>query len=59
VRYALKHWTALTRFADNGEIEIDNNDTEQALRHVAVSQKAGFLQATPKAVDALPSSILR
>jgi transposase len=39
VRYALKHWTALTRFADDGELEIDNNDTERALRHVAVGRK--------------------
>jgi transposase len=39
VKYALKHWTPLTRFADEGALEIDNNDTERALRHVAIGRK--------------------
>ena len=37
--YASRHWTELTRFADDGELEIDNNDVERALRHVAVGRK--------------------
>ena len=31
--------TALTRYLDDGEIEIDNNAAERALRGVAVGRK--------------------
>src|SRR3954452_20941618 len=30
VRYTLKNWTALTRYCDDGDLEIDNNATERA-----------------------------
>lgn len=30
VRYALSRWTALTRYLDDGEVEIDNNAAERA-----------------------------
>jgi transposase/FtsZ-binding cell division protein ZapB len=39
IRYALNHWTALTRFLDDGRIEADNNAAERALRSVAVGRK--------------------
>jgi len=38
VRYTLKNWTALTRFAKDGDLEIDNNRTERAIRGVAVGR---------------------
>jgi transposase len=38
VRYSLKNWTALTRYADDGDLEIDNGATERALRGVAVGR---------------------
>ncbi|MCB9900957.1 MAG: IS66 family transposase [Planctomycetes bacterium] len=38
IGYALGQWTELTRFAENGEIPIDNNATERALRAVAVGR---------------------
>ena len=38
VRYTLKNWTALTRYADDGDLEIDNNATERAIRGVAVGR---------------------
>jgi transposase len=38
VRYALKNWTALTRYAADGDLEIDNNATERVLRGVAVGR---------------------
>lgn len=38
VRYTLKNWTALTRFCDDGDLEIDNNATERAIRGVAVGR---------------------
>jgi transposase len=38
VRYALKNWTALTRYADDGNLDIDNNRTEQSIRGIAVGR---------------------
>jgi transposase len=39
IRYALTRWIALTRFIDDGRIEIDNNAAERALRCVALGRK--------------------
>src|SRR3954452_19240776 len=38
VRYTLKNWTALKRYCDDGDLEIDNNATERAIRGVAVGR---------------------
>lgn len=38
VRYTLKNWTALTRFCEDGDLEIDNNGTESCIRGVAVGR---------------------
>ncbi len=39
IRYALSRWTALTRYCDDGRIEIDNTAAERALRSVALGRK--------------------
>jgi hypothetical protein len=39
IRYALTRWDALTRFVDDGGIEIDNNAAERSLRDVALGRK--------------------
>ena len=39
VHYALSRWTALTRYRDDGRIEIDNAAAERALRSVALGRK--------------------
>jgi len=39
IRYALSHWRALTRYVDDGSLEIDNNAAERALRAVAIGRK--------------------
>jgi transposase len=39
VRYALGRWEALTRYCDDGRLEIDNNAAERALRAVALGRK--------------------
>ena len=36
VRYALNQWEALTRFLEDGELEIDNGATERANRDIAL-----------------------
>jgi transposase len=38
-RYAMSRWKALTRFVENGTIDIDNNAAERALRAVALGRK--------------------
>ncbi|TIP39113.1 IS66 family transposase, partial [Mesorhizobium sp.] len=35
IRYALSRWQGLTRFLDNGTIEIDSNVVERAIRPIA------------------------
>jgi len=39
IRYALARWPALTRYVEDGRIEIDNNAAERALRPVALGRK--------------------
>lgn len=39
IRYALGLWPALTRYCDDGRLEIDNNAAERALRAVAIGRK--------------------
>jgi transposase len=39
IQYALNHWRALVRYAEDGRIEIDNNAAERALRAVALGRK--------------------
>ena len=38
VAYALKNWTALTRYCDDGDLPIDNNRTERSIRGFAVGR---------------------
>ena len=38
VRYALNQWKALTRFLEDGELEIDNGATERANRDIALGR---------------------
>jgi transposase len=39
IRYVLSRWPALVRYCDDGQIEIDNNAAERALRAVALGRK--------------------
>ena len=39
IRHALGLWEALTRYCDDGHLEIDNNAAERALRAVALGRK--------------------
>jgi transposase len=38
VAYALKNWKALTCYCDDGDLPIDNNRTERAIRGIAVGR---------------------
>jgi transposase len=39
IRYATSRWTALTRFVDDGRLEMTNNAAERAIRPVALGRK--------------------
>src|SRR5712671_5125015 len=39
IRYSLARWPALTRFLDDGRIELDNNPVERAIRPIALGRK--------------------
>jgi len=39
IRYALSRWEGLTRFVDDGRIEIDSNVVERAIRPIALNRK--------------------
>ncbi|MES1260342.1 MAG: IS66 family transposase [Acidobacteriota bacterium] len=38
IAYALKNWTALTRYCGDGDLTIDNNGTERSLRGFAIGR---------------------
>jgi transposase len=39
ISYARSHWQALSRYLEDGVLEIDNNAAERALRRVAIGRK--------------------
>lgn len=40
IKYTLGHWTALTRYCDDGRIEIDNNNTaERSIRPLVIGRR--------------------
>jgi transposase len=39
IRYALSHWDGLTRFLDDGRIEIDSNAVERSIRPITLNRK--------------------
>ena len=39
IAYGRKRWTALTRFVDEGRLEINNNIAERAMRSIAIGRK--------------------
>jgi hypothetical protein len=39
IRYATSRWTELTRYLEDGRLEIDNNIAERAMRTIAVGRR--------------------
>src|SRR5215207_6322145 len=39
IRYALRHWTGLVLFLDDGRLELDTNTIERAIRPIALGRK--------------------
>ena len=57
IDYSLSNWPALIRFLDNGEVPIDNNAAENAVRPLAIGRKnwlfVGSQQAGERAGNVL------
>ena len=49
IDYTLKRWEALTRFVDDGALEIDNNLIENAIRPSAIGKKNWLFIGHPEA----------
>ena len=39
IRYTLAHWPGLTRFLDDGTLELDTNPVENQIRPIALTRK--------------------
>jgi len=39
IRYGLAHWEGLTRFLDDGRLELDTNPVENAIRPICLTRK--------------------
>lgn len=42
IRYTLAHWQGLTRFLDDGRLEVDTNTVERTMRTVAQGRKSSL-----------------
>ena len=51
LRYALARWEALTRYADDGRLAIDNNVAERLMRGIAVTRKNFLFLGSDKGGD--------
>jgi hypothetical protein len=49
IDYALKRWSALTQFVEDGTLEIDNNLIENAIRPSALGKKNWLFVGHPEA----------
>ena len=52
MRYATNHEKALTRFLEDGRVELDNNRSERSLRQVAVGRKNWLFAGSPRGAHA-------
>jgi hypothetical protein len=48
IRYTLSHWTGLTRFLDDGRIEIDSNTVERTMRPIGLGRKNHLFAGSPR-----------
>lgn len=47
IRYTLSHWEGLTRFIEDGRIEIDNNTVERTIRSIGLGWKNHLFAGSP------------
>ena len=51
IRYALTRWTGLSRFLDDGRIEIDSNTVERSIRPLALNRKNALFAGSNQGGD--------
>jgi transposase len=49
IDYSLKRWQALIRYADSGDLPIDNNPVENAIRPIAIGKKNWLFAGSERA----------
>jgi len=61
IRYVLGHWEGLTRFLDDGTLELDTNSVERAIRPIALNRNYAhhvIMRSPPRVASAIPSQAL-
>ncbi len=51
IRYTLARWDGLTRFIDDGRIEIDSNTVERSIRPIALTRKNALFAGSDGGAD--------
>lgn len=51
IRYALARWEGLTRFLDDGRVEIDSNTVERAIRPITLNRKNALFAGSDEGGD--------
>src|SRR6202051_5134879 len=51
IRYALSRWEGLTRFIDDGCIELDNNTVERSIRRIALNRKNALFAGSDRGAE--------
>lgn len=51
IGYMLNHWNRLEKYAQTGDVEIDNNWVENAIRPLALGRKNYLFAGSPKAAE--------
>ena len=59
MRYALSRWAALTRYCDDGRLEIDNNTVERAIRPLALGRKNWLFAGSDAGGETLADAMTR
>jgi transposase len=49
IDYSLKRWAALTRYAETGDLPIDNNPVENSIRPIALGKKNWLFAGSERA----------
>jgi transposase len=61
MRYTLGHWAGLTRFLDDGRLEVDTNTVERGMRNVAQGRKSSLFAGSEEGAEtwAILASLLQ
>ena len=51
IRYGLNHWEGLSRFLDDGRIEIDSNTVERSIRGIALGRKNSLFAGSDEGAE--------